>query len=295
MSGFVAWDSRPLSSWGDVRPPGYVVDLGGRRTHFVRKGLGPAVLLIHGFNLDHNTWLANIDALARHFTVHAVDLWGCGYSTREPLDYGFPLFVRQIRSFMDHLGLPRADLVGHSMGGGVAIATAAVHPDRIGRLVLVGSVGMARKPTFRERFFRLPWLPELVLGLPVDAIRRRNLLDYWIHDPELLTPEVFAALTGFQKVAGTNRAALAMLRRDFFGTLDGEIDHLAELAIPTLLVWGRHDRAVPLAIGRLLHERLPASRLEVFERSSHLPNFDEPDRFNDCVVGFLQSKPRPTA
>lgn len=288
QSAFVAWDSQPLDDWAPVHPPGYMVDLAGRRTHFVKKGKGPPVILIHGFNLDHNTWLFNIDVLARYFTVFAVDLWGSGFSTREPLDYGFPLFVEQIRRLMDHLGLARAHLVGHSMGGGTAIAFSVAHRESVDRLVLVDSVGIPRPTSLRERVFRLPWLPELLQNLPTDLIRRKNLLDFWIHDPELLTAEVFQRLTGYQKIAGTTRATLSMLRRDFFNTLSDEIGRLGRLAIPTTIFWGRHDRAVPIDLGWEMHGRLPGSRFEVFDRSGHLPNFDEPDRFNDLLVGFLQ-------
>jgi pimeloyl-ACP methyl ester carboxylesterase len=285
---FVPWDSQPLDDWAPVHPPGYVVDLAGRRTHFVKKGKGPPVVLVHGFNLDHNTWMFNIDVLARYFTVYAVDLWGSGFSTREPLDYGFPLFAEQIRLLMDHLGVGGAHLVGHSMGGGTAIAFSVAHRDRVDRLVLVDSVGIPRPTTLRERVFRLPLLPELLQRLPTDFIRRKNLLDFWIHDPELLTSEVFRRLTGYQKIAGTTRATLSMLRRDFFNSLSEEIDRLGGLAIPTTIFWGRHDRAAPIEAGWEMHGRLPGSRFEVFDRSGHLPNFDEPDRFNDLVVGFLQ-------
>jgi pimeloyl-ACP methyl ester carboxylesterase len=261
--------------------------LNGRRTHFVTKGEGPPVVLIHGFNLDHNTWCANIGVLARHFTVYAVDLWGSGFSTREPLDYGFDLFSEQIDLFLDHVGLERAHLVGHSMGGGTSIALSVAHRDRVDRLVLVDSVGIPRPTLLRERLFRLPWLPEFLQSLPTDFIRKKNLRDFWIHDPELLTDEIYAKLTGYQKIEGTTRAGLEILRRDFFNTLDAEVDRLGELGIPTLLVWGRHDVSVPVANGRIMQEKIPGSRLEIFERSSHLPNFDEPDRFNDLVVGFL--------
>jgi len=285
---FIGWDSQPLEDWAPVHPPGYMVKLDGRRTHFIMKGEGPPVILIHGFNLDHNTWSANTDVLARYFRVYAVDLWGSGYSTREPLDYGFPLFVEQIRLLMDHLDLGRAHLVGHSMGGGTAIAFSVANPERVGRLVLVDSVGIPRPTTLRERVFRLPWLPEFLQSLPTDLIRRKNLCDFWIHDPELLTDEVFKALSGYQKIEGTTQATLSMLRRDFFNTLDDEIDLLGELEIPTMILWGRHDEAVPIEGGWAMHGRLPGSRFEVFDRSSHMPNFDEPDRFNNLVVGFLQ-------
>ena len=287
-SDFIPWDSRSLEEWTRAHAPGYTIDLGGRRTHFIKKGQGPPVILVHGFNLDLNTWYTNIPTLARHFTVHAVDLWGSGYSTREALDYGFPLFVEQLRLLLDHLGVSRASFIGHSMGGGTAVAFAAAHPERVDRLVLVASVGVPRKPTLRERIFRLPWLPEFVQGLPTDLIRRRNLLDYWIHDPELLTGEAFRALTGYQKIEGSTRATLDILRRDFFNTLDDEIGGLGDSSIPTMIVWGRHDRAVPIEAGWAMHGRIPHARFEVFDRSGHLPNFDEPDRFNDLVVGFLQ-------
>jgi pimeloyl-ACP methyl ester carboxylesterase len=288
LSSFVGWDSQPLDDWAQVHPPGYMVKLNGRKTHFVKKGDGPPVVLIHGFNLDHNTWIENMDVLARYFTVYAVDLWGSGFSTREPLDYGFPLFVEEIQQLMDHLKLATAHLVGHSMGGGTAIAFSSAHPNRVDRLVLVDTVGIPRPTTLRERFFRLPWLPEFLQSLPTDLIRRKNLLDFWVHDPELLTDKIFAALTGFQKIEGSARATLEMLRRDFFNTIDGEIDRLGKLSIPIMLLWGRHDRAVPIEAGWTMHGRLPGSRFEVFDRSSHMPNFDEPDRFNELVVGFLQ-------
>jgi len=288
VAAFVPWDSQPLDEWTRAHAPGYIVRLAGRQTHFVKRGGGPPVVLIHGFNLDLNTWTANIDALARHFTVYAVDLWGSGYSTREPLDWGFDLFAEQIGLFLDHLELDSAVLIGHSMGGGTAVAFAAERPDRVGRLVLVDSVGIPRPTMVRERIFRLPWLPELLQRLPTDLIRRKNLLDFWIHDPELLTHEIFSALTGYQKIEGTIRTTLGILRRDFFNTIDDRIDRLAERSIPTLMLWGRHDRAVPIECGWQMHGRLAGSRFEVFDRSSHMPNFDEPDRFNDQVVGFLQ-------
>jgi pimeloyl-ACP methyl ester carboxylesterase len=196
MSEFVPWDSQPLEKWAERHAPGRFVDLGGRRTHSVVKGEGPPVVLVHGFNLDLNTWLTNVDALARQFTVYALDLWGSGFSTREPLDY-------------------------------------------------------------------------------------------WIHDAELLTDACFESLSRYQKIEGTTRATLDILRRDFFNTLDREIHALAGLDIPTLIVWGRHDRSVPLTSGQAMHRILTGSRLEVLDDAGHLPNFDRADRFNELVLEFL--------
>jgi pimeloyl-ACP methyl ester carboxylesterase len=199
MREFIPWDSQPLDAWAEKHAPGKFVDLDGRRTHYVEAGEGPPVILIHGFNYDLNAWNTNIDAFAGRFKVYALDLWGSGFSTREPMDYGFPLFAEQIRSFMDCLDIPRAHLVGHSMGGGTAIFFSVKYPGRVDRLVLIGSVGIPRRLPLRARLFMLPWIPELLFGLRTNAIRRKNLRDYWIHNAELLTDEYFERVSLYQK------------------------------------------------------------------------------------------------
>jgi pimeloyl-ACP methyl ester carboxylesterase len=246
------------------------------------------VILIHGFNLDLNTWITNMDALAAHFTVYALDLWGSGFSSREPMDYGFPLFAEQVRSFMDRLGLERAHLVGHSMGGGTAIFFGVHNRHRVDRLVLVDAVGVPRRIPLRGRLFMLPVIPEILLGLSTDTIRRKNLRDFWIHNGELLTDEYFETVTRYQKIEGTTRGNLKILRKNFFNTLEQEIRALGELDIPILIVWGRQDRSVPLESGHTMHRILRGSRLEVLEGAGHLPNLDRAEEFNNLAMEFLK-------
>jgi pimeloyl-ACP methyl ester carboxylesterase len=188
---------------------------------------------------------------------------------------------------MDHLEIDRTHLVGHSMGGGTAIVFGVQHRSRVERLVLVDPVGVPRRLPVRGRLFMLPLIPEFLMGLNTDLVRRKNLLDYWIHDAELLTDEHFETLSRHQKVEGSTRATLDVLRRNFFNTLDREIRALADLDIPTLLVWGRHDRSVPLESGMTMHRILVGSRLEVFDDAGHLPNVDQAERFNEVVIEFL--------
>jgi pimeloyl-ACP methyl ester carboxylesterase len=142
VSGFVPWNSRPLEAWAERYAEGRTVDLGGRRTHYVERGTGQPVVLVHGFNLDSSTWISNLDPLAARFRVIAPDLWGQGYSTRGPLEWGYPLFCEQILTLLDALGIERASLVGHSMGGGTAALFARHHPERVAKLVLVDAAGI---------------------------------------------------------------------------------------------------------------------------------------------------------
>ncbi len=286
MTESVGWNSQPLTVWAEKHAEGEFIDLGGRRTHFVRRGQGEPVLLIHGFNLDWHTWTRNIDALSTHFEVFAPDLWGQGFSTRQPLEYGYELFAEQVLMFMDTLSIERASLVGHSMGGGTSIFFSLHHRGRVDKLILVDSTGIPHPLPFRSKVFRLPGVAELLLALPTDAIRRKNLTDIWLHNADLLDGR-FDEFTLSQKVRGSTEALLTILRANFFNTLGDEIRELGRLNIPTLIVWGREDRSLPLAAAEEMHRLLPGSRLEVIDEAGHLVNFDRPEVFDRLVVDFL--------
>jgi len=287
MSEFVPWNSQPLDRWAERHAEGKLLDLAGRSTHYVERGHGRPVILIHGFNLDLHTWTRNLDELATRFKVYALDLWGQGYSTRQVPRCGYDLFAEQIRLFMEALDVQKASLIGHSMGGGTAIVFALRNPDRVERLVLLDSTGMPTKLPFRSRIFRLKGVAELLMSLPTDRIRRRNLEDIWIHDRGALTEDLYGEFTRYQKVAGTTEVLLSILRADFFNTLEQEIREFGQLGIPTLIVWGREDVSLPVRSGEQMSRLIPGSRLEILDDAGHLANFDQAGAFNELVIDFL--------
>ena len=287
MAEFVRWNSQPLEEWAAKHARGQFVELEGRKTHYIDVGQGEPILLVHGFNMDLLTWVENIEPLAKRFRVLALDLWGLGYSTREPLDYGYELYSEQLRLFMDALGIERASLAGHSMGGGTSVVFALKYPGRVNNLVLVDSVGYPAPLPFRAKIFRLPGVAELLVSLPTDFVRRKNLSDFWVHDSSLLTESRFQEFMSFQKIEGTNESLLTILRRDFFHTLKEQFEPLGKLDIPTLVIWGGEDASVPLSSGRTIHNLMEGSRLEVLGGAGHMPNFEKPDAFNQLVSDFL--------
>jgi pimeloyl-ACP methyl ester carboxylesterase len=291
MDRFVPWNSQSLDAWAERHAEGSFISLAGRRTHFIERGQGRPVVLIHGFNLDHHTWMNNIDPLAARFKVYAPDLWGQGYSTRDPLEYGYDLFEDQVRLFMDALNVQRASLVGHSMGGGTSIVFALRNPDRVDGLVLVDSTGIPTRLPFRSKVFRLKGVAEFLLSIPTDRIRRMNLEDIWIHDRSSLTEEFYRKLTRYQKIEGTTEALLTMLRADFFNTLEAEIRELGRRGVPTLIIWGREDASLPLSNAETIKDFIPGSRLEILDHAGHLANFDQADKFNELVIDFLHTTP----
>lgn len=287
MNDFIPWNSQSLTEWRSKYAHGEFKDLGGRSTHYVQRGEGEPVILIHGFNMDLNTWTHNIDALAANNSVYAFDLWGMGYSTREQMDPGFPLYTEQLLRFMDALGIDKATLVGHSIGGGIAINFATHYPDRVEKLVLVDSTGIPNPLPLRSKFFTLPGVGEFLLSINNNYFRRKNIKDIWLHEKDRLTDEAFDELTRCQKVEGSTEILLQILRKDFFHTLSKEINQLSLLNIPTLIIWGRHDASIPVEIGEEMYHILEGSQFEVVENGGHMPSWDSPEQFNQAVLAFL--------
>ena len=287
MTDTVSWNSQPLDEWAQKYAAGSFIDLDGRRTHFIDEGSASPVLLVHGFFYDSFTWHNNIDALSAAFRVIIPDLWGFGYSTREPLDYGYPLYAEQLLLLLDELDIEKVSIVGHSMGGGTAIYFSVHHPERVQKLLLVDAAGIPNPLPLLGKLTNLPLVGELMYGLRGNFMRRMALKTNWIYDNDFITDSYFDNVTRFHKIEGTSEVMLAILRKQFFHTLVEEVRALGELDIPTLIVWGEHDKAVPLARGREMHALLQGSRLEVFDDVGHCPHDETSARFNRLAVQFL--------
>ncbi|UAA38672.1 alpha/beta fold hydrolase [Paraneptunicella aestuarii] len=294
MSQFVPWDSQPLDEWAEKYAKGKFVELGGRQTHYLEKGDGKEgaapVILLHGFFYDSYMWHENIDALAAEHKVYALDLWGFGYSTREPLDYGYPLYEEQVLRFMDKMGIDKATLVGQSMGGGTSILFALNHPQRIHKLVLVDAAGLPNKLPAASKLVNMPGVGKFLMGLKTDSLRRKSLGDFFVHNKHLITDEYFQNVTRFHKVAGTTDVLLGIQRREFFDKLSDEIHHLGDLFLPTLIIWGKQDRGVPFTRGEEMNTILRGSKLVILDKAGHVPNYDQAEQFNQVVLDFLRTE-----
>lgn len=289
MAEFVPWNSRPLEEWAAKHAPGKFVDLDGLSTHYVEKGTGDPLILIHGFFFDTHMWSKNIDVFAEHFKVYALDLWGFGYSSREPLDYGYPLYADQLLKFMDALDLPKASLMGQSMGGGTIINFTISNRERVEKIVLVDPAGMPNKLPIMGRISNLPGVGELMYRLGSNFIRKFSLETTFLHNKAALTEELYGDLTRFHKIEGTSEASLYVTRKQFFDTLLKEIKSLSTMDVPILIVWGREEKSIPLSVGRKMHEILKDARFEVVDQAGHCHNIDQCDHFNQVVLHFLTS------
>ncbi|MBL7208964.1 MAG: alpha/beta fold hydrolase [Dehalococcoidia bacterium] len=287
MPEFIRWNSQPLDVWAQKYAQGKFIDLAGRATHYIEKGEEEPVILLHGFFYDSYLWASNIDVLAEKFKIYALDLWGFGYSTREPMDYGYQLYVDQVLMFMDSLGIQRASLVGQSMGGGTAILFCVQHRQRVNKLLLVDPGGMPNPLPLAGKFLTLPRVGEFLVGLSTNAVRRKYLADFFVHNKGLITEGYFENVTRFHKIKGTTEALLMILRKHFFDKLSDEIRRLAQMDVPILIVWGREDKAIPLRCGEEMHRILKGCRLEIIDDAGHVPNYERPEVFNQLAMDFL--------
>jgi pimeloyl-ACP methyl ester carboxylesterase len=259
-------------------------------------GEGPAIVLVHGITSTSATWERVMPYLATQFTVIAPDLIGHGRSAKPRGDYSLGAYASGVRDLMVALGQESATFVGHSLGGGVVMQLAYQFPERCERLVLVDSGGLGKEVNLLLRAATLP-LSEVVLPL----LASTRLLD--------AGRTVGRFLGRFGLHAGTDIAELARghasledpeARAAFVHTLRTIVDprgqrvsatdrlYLAE-NIPFLLVWGARDPIIPVEHGLAAHELVPSSRLELFEEAGHFPHLDEPQRFLDVLLEFIES------
>ena len=287
MAGFVPWNSQPLDDWASQYAPGKFIELDGLSTHYIEKGSGEPVILLHGFFFDTYMWNKNIDLLAEKYKVYAIDLWGFGYSTRKPLDYGYPLYTQQLLKFIDALEIPKASLVGQSMGGGTIINFTVSNRHRVDKIILVDAAGLPNKLPIMGRISNLPKLGEFMYGLNSNFIRRMTLGNTFLHNKQNITDEYFENATRFHKIKGTAEVMLSITRKQFFDTLMEEIKRLSLINVPTLIVWGREEKSIPLSIGKEMHRILKGSRLEIFDQAGHCAHDDQPEMFNQLVLDFL--------
>ena len=277
-----------------TRARGCTAILSGHEIWYLDSGDGPAVLFIHGLLGSHRNWVHLVDALNTGHRLLAPDLYGHGASAKPMGDYSLGAHAATLRDLLDHLGIDRVTLVGHSLGGGIAMQFCYLFPERVERLVLVSSGGLGRSVSPLLRSATLPgaeWVLPLIASSWVrgraEAVGRTLARMGW-----RASADVTEAWRGFTSLADADS------RRAFLATTRSVIDpggqtvtahhHLPmAIAIPTLIVWGTKDRLIPTWHATKAQQAIPGSRVELFEGAGHFPHLDEPERFAQVLRDFI--------
>jgi pimeloyl-ACP methyl ester carboxylesterase len=277
------------------------IALHGHRVSYRIAGRGPLLVLLHGIAGTSATWEAVIPRLSKHNLVIAPDLVGHGESGKPEGDYSLGAYANAIRDLLEALGQQRGTIVGHSLGGGVALQFAYQFPERCERLALVSSGGLGREV---HALLRAAALPGAEVVLPWLCLAGRRSVGKLVH---VLGS---AGLRASADLEETWRSFVSLeepeARRAFLHTVRGIIDlggqrvsasdrlYLAA-GMPMLIVWGERDPLIPVRHGREAHARLPGSRLELFPGAGHYPHLDDPERFAAVLLDFMAAtRPLPS-
>ena len=267
--------------------------LHGRAVTYAQEGSGPVLLLIHGMAGTYENWREVIAPLARHHTVIAPDLPGHGASESGGGDYSLGSLASGLRDLLVALGHERATLVGHSLGGGIAMQFAYQFPEITERLVLVSSGGLGPEVSPVLRAAALPGADLFIAatagpGMAAGTVLGRAFAAVGFRP----NADVAEVARGYASLADpTRRAAFLATLRAVVGTGGqrvhaGDRLYLAD-GVPVLIIWGEHDSMIPAHHGEHAHEAIVGSKLEIFSGVGHLPQLEAPARFVEALERFL--------
>jgi pimeloyl-ACP methyl ester carboxylesterase len=278
IAGTIVFTARPRAA-----AAGKDVTVLGFKLHYLEAGQGAPVVLLHGLGGDGSRWSPNIEPLAKDFHVFALDQIGFGESDKPLANYHTGMLAEFLVGFLKAAGVPKASLVGNSMGAGVALYTAVHYPEMVDRIVLAdgggfrAAAGSAAPPS-------------------PDALRRRQLQNSVTRDE---TREFFRVLF-HDKSLVTDRMVdeqLALRLRAAFTITKmqeaGERGSLSEQEVrsvkaPTLVVWGKYDELANPAGADRLEKTIPGARKAIVDNCGHMPQLEKADEFNRLVRDFLQ-------
>jgi 4,5:9,10-diseco-3-hydroxy-5,9,17-trioxoandrosta-1(10),2-diene-4-oate hydrolase len=265
------------------------VQVGPLRLHYHEAGEGPPLLFIHGSGPGATGWSnfqRNLEHFARRYRVIAVDLPNFGQSTKlsVPIDRVFGYYAETMVDFLASLGVEKADVIGNSLGGGIAIKMALERPELVGRLVLMGAGGglPILTPSPSEG---IKHLVDYYEAPGPTREKLRKFLDVMVYDSSELTDELIEER--FASSTDPEIAANPLFSRSRMPGSEPLFVRLPELRQKTLLIWGRDDRTVTMDNAFIMLKLIRDVRLHVFGRCGHWAQWEKADEFNSLVEAFL--------
>ena len=251
--------------------------------HYEAYGQGEPVILVHGWLGSWRYWLPTMKVLAEKYRTYGIDLWGFGDSDKSDADrYTIADYADLIYEFMQKIGIERATYVGHSMGGLIGTRLALQHPEKISKLIVVGSPIVGRSVSFYLRLLGQPRLARMVWGPRFVQHMGHRFLAYWLagkwhHWYQEIVDDT----------AKVTHEAACLAMRDMVNTdLSPE---LPRLPMPLLAFYGKKDNVVDPKQANL-YRHLPNARLVEFNQAKHFPMLDEPERFYNVLLKFMDEK-----
>jgi pimeloyl-ACP methyl ester carboxylesterase len=251
------------------------IKIDGRDVLYYTAGQGEPLVVLHGGGGDARTWLSNMEVLAEKYEVFAPDLPGFGGSARLDGNYYIPELTRFVNKFTEKLGLEKFYLMGHSLGGGIALNFAITYPDNIKKLVLVSSLCLGREIALWVRLFSLPAFIKSVGQVFMGVMASVKWIVSQLNPARYIMALSPAAMTVGSSISTFREQTLSLEKR------------LPEVKMPTLLVWGSRDPVVPVMQAYRAALAIPNCQVKVFEKRGHNVHRDELQEFSSILRRFL--------
>jgi pimeloyl-ACP methyl ester carboxylesterase len=270
----------------------HVVETRSGRTGYIQAGSGPPLILLHGLGTSSETWGPTIQALAERFTVVAPDLAGHGKSSGKPLRGSVEPLVQALDDLCEHVGLETAAVVGHSLGGLVAIRFALKHPNRVTHLVLVDAGGIGKEMSWLLQLAAIPMLGKLVFG--PSRLWIKHYHDRLIAPPGKVDTNLLRAIHRSRTLHVTADVMRRAIESSSHRLEPVEsaylLPRLDEIAAPVLVLWGEQDRLFPVEQLEGVRANCPEVEIHTFADVGHWPYAEVADAFNAKLVEFLDRR-----
>src|ERR1700730_16772362 len=282
VAGFAIPEASPETAIDDDAVKPRELEAAGLRLRYLELGEGDSVpvLLLHGFGADLNTWMFTQPALADGRRVIALELPGHGGSGKQLDRADAESLAAIVEHALNALGIERLHLVGHSMGGGIAISFAVREPERVATLTLISSAALGPEinAAFIDGFVRAARRRE--------AIEALNLL---VHDPALVSRTMIEDVLRYKRLDGAPEALAAFAEEWFPGGRQRAVlgDAVAVLKLPVQIIWGREDRIIPVAHAEALASRVP---VHILEQTGHLPHMEKAGEVNRLIKRLIENQ-----
>lgn len=267
------------------------IQVNGWQTRYVSAGEnGSALVLLHGLGASLESWWLNLEGLSKSFRVVAPDIFYFGKSAKPPFVPSHTDFVAFVLGLMDALGIARATLIGNSMGGAIAVRAALDAPERVENLVLVDPAGFGREVVW---WLRLRSLFDLRPRGTVPPWMVHYGLSRVFYKPERIPADLVDRIMELNQLPGMVEAYRRVIRvgMDWRGLKPIMLQEIRDCAhqirVPTLIVWGKQDRVLPVKQLNVARAKIPHARTHIFDECGHAPQMEYPDAFNALVREFL--------
>ncbi|MCC3462742.1 MAG: alpha/beta fold hydrolase [Oscillatoriales cyanobacterium] len=273
-------------------PEDQYIRVGVIKTRYWSAGTkGSPLILLHGGGSSIEVWTYNFDALAQNHQVYAFDMVGSGLSDKPELPYSLDYQVQFLTDFMNALNIDKANIIANSMGGGIILKFALKYPERIGKIVLISSLGLGKEISIYHRF--LAAVPVIAKFAQPSRFGAKLMLKKNVYNPKAIPSEWVENSFQRFKMPGRKQALISILKTNLnLGGVREEVfmpivQQLAHIRAPTLIIWGNQDAVLPVTHAHIANKYIPNTSLHIFDKCGHWPHVEYPQKFNQLVLKFL--------